>query len=191
MVEPDPRRRLARLRAPGFDAGRQVLLDRPPGTDPGPGAGYAPARITRYEATAVEVELPGRDGFLVLADSYGSGWEARVDGQERELLKANHAFRAVPVTAEDRGVSFRYRPGSLVLGAGLSAGAALLWLLGLWRVRGWRWPAAQVMEVRGRMPPVHAAVQVAVIVVLYGIARETALWAQSLERMRLLAVLAG
>ena len=192
VVEPDPRRRLARLRSPGFDAGRRVLLDRPPGTTPGPGAGYAPARVSRYESTAVDVELPGRDGFLVLADSYAPGWEARVDGQQREILKANHAFRAVPVTAADRRVAFRYRPASLAWGTGISAGAALLWIAGLWRARRWRWPPpAQGLEVRGTMPPVHAAVQVAAVVVLYGLARETALWAQCLERMRLLAVLAG
>ena len=189
VVEPDPRRRLARLRAPGFDAGRQVLLDRPAGTAPGPGAGYVPARITRYEAESVEVELPGRAGFLVLADSWAPGWEARVDGQRREVLKANHAFRAVPVTEEDRRVAFRYRPASLSAGAGLSAAALLLWLLGLWRARSRRWPAAR--EARGRIPSVHAAVQVGAIVALYGFARETSLWMQAVERMRLAAVLGG
>ena len=189
VVEPDPRRRLARLRAPGFDPRRQVLLDRPPEAAPGAGGGYAPARIARYEATAVDVELPGRGGFLVLADSFAPGWEARVDGQRREVLKANHAFRAVPVTAGDRLVSFRYRPSSLSAGAGLSAAALLLWLLALWRARSWSWPESS--QVAGAVPSVHVAVQVAAIVILYGIARETALWSQTVERMRLLAVLGG
>ena len=189
VVEPDPRRRLRRLRAPGFDPRRQVLLDRPAGSGAGPGGGHAPARISRYEATAVEVELPGRPGFLVLADSYAPGWQARVDGRRREVLTANHAFRAVPVTEADRRVSFRYRPASLYVGAGLSAAAGLLWLLGLWRARSWRWPAAA--EAPGTFPSVHLAVQVGAIVILYGIARETTLWTQAVERMRLLAALAG
>ncbi len=189
VVEPDPRRRLERLRAPGFDPRQSTVLDRAPVAAPGSGAGYAPARITRYEATAVDVELPGRDGFLVLADSYAPGWEARVDGSGREILKANHVFRAVPVTAADRLVSFRYRPASLAAGSAIAAGAALLWLAGLWRSRRWRWPPAP--ETPGTIPPVHAAVQVAAIVLLYGLARETALWTQAVERMRLLAVLAG
>ena len=135
------------------------------------------------------MELPGRDGFLVLADSHAPGWEARVDGQEREVLKANHVFRAVPVTAADGLVSFRYRPDSLALGAGLSAAAVLLWLLALWRARSWSWPAAE--EAPGTVPSVHVAVQVGAIVVLYGLARETSLWTQTADRMRLLAVLGG
>ncbi len=59
-------------------------------------------------------------GLLVLTDTWFPGWEVHVDGVARALLRADYAFRAVVVPAGRHEVTFRYRPGSLRLGAGVS-----------------------------------------------------------------------
>ena len=74
-------------------------------------------------------------GFVVLVDTWDPGWQATVDGQETEVLRANLAFRAVAVPAGDHRIEMRYRPRSVLVGAGLSVGAVVLLLLWAWRDR--------------------------------------------------------
>jgi len=49
-------------------------------------------------------------------DAYDPGWRATLDGGAAPLLRANVAFRAVPVPAGRHEVELRYRPRSLILG---------------------------------------------------------------------------
>ncbi|MBZ0184621.1 MAG: YfhO family protein [Candidatus Obscuribacterales bacterium] len=57
-----------------------------------------------------------RKGFLILADKFYAGWEARVDGQATPILVANGFTRAVLVPQGEHVVEFAYRPKSLMLG---------------------------------------------------------------------------
>ena len=72
-------------------------------------------------------------GWVLLADVWYPGWQARVDGQQAQVLRANYLFRAVDVPAGKHVVTFVYRPLSFWLGAGVS----LLTLLGLAVVARW------------------------------------------------------
>ncbi|MEN8182968.1 MAG: YfhO family protein, partial [Myxococcota bacterium] len=82
------------------------------------------------DVLVVEVE-GARGGFLVLADSYYPGWEARVDGQRVDIHPANVAFRAVSLDSESHRVEFRYRPLSFSIGvAAFGVGIVVCaWLL--------------------------------------------------------------
>ena len=64
-------------------------------------------------------------GYLVLADTYYPGWQAFVDGQRAEILRANYAFRALALDAGEHEVYFRYRPRSFMLGGVISIVAAV------------------------------------------------------------------
>jgi uncharacterized membrane protein YfhO len=87
--------------------------------------------IVSYEAERVEIATDSpREGFVVLSDTYRPGWTAAVDGREAAIWRAQSAFRAVEVPAGKHQVVFRYRPGSLRLGAALS-------LLALGILAGW------------------------------------------------------
>ncbi|MBZ0189478.1 MAG: hypothetical protein K8F91_24745 [Candidatus Obscuribacterales bacterium] len=55
-------------------------------------------------------------GFLILADQFYAGWEARVDGQSTPIFVANGYTRAVLVPQGEHVVEFAYRPKSLMLG---------------------------------------------------------------------------
>jgi hypothetical protein len=153
LVEPDDARALALLSGPpaepgpepvpepgpepAFDPADTVLLATPPSAAVDSGASRpSPARILAETPDEVVVDVSGHaGGFLVLADTFYPGWTAVVDGAEREILRANLAFRAVPLRAGDRRVTFAYRPASFRAGAIVSA-AALLVVLGLALRRG-------------------------------------------------------
>ena len=61
---------------------------------------------------------PGR--YLVLADTFYPGWQARIDGERAAILRANYAFRAVALDAGEHEVVFRYRPLSFIVGVACS-----------------------------------------------------------------------
>jgi hypothetical protein len=109
-VEADDAAALARLRSPDYPRAEAVVLasGAPHRGPPGP-AGTATIVIDAPDLVRVEVE-PAHPGWLVLSDTWFPGWRARVDGVERELLRANVAFRAVRVEPGDRQVEFVYRP---------------------------------------------------------------------------------
>jgi hypothetical protein len=115
---------------PDFDARREVILaDRPPvPRDP---AFTGSARIADLAAdrARLEVELSS-SGSAVLVDSYDPGWRATVDGAPAEVLRANVAFRAVPVPAGRHVVELVYRPPSVRIGIAVMAGAILLATIG-------------------------------------------------------------
>jgi len=103
---------------PPVDFTRTVLLDplpaewhMPVGTG---GARPGSATITAYTNTEVKVEVRAqRPAFLVLNGLYYPYWEAYVDGEETEILKANILFRAVMLPAGAHEVVFRFEPLSL------------------------------------------------------------------------------
>ena len=60
----------------------------------------------------------------MLAQSFFPGWQARIDGSERELLRANYAFTALVLPAGEHEVEIVHDPGSFGVGAWISLAAA-------------------------------------------------------------------
>lgn len=96
--------------------------------------GARKVQIVRYEPNEVHVALENAGpGFLVLTDVWFSGWECTIDGEDTEIHRANHAFRAVEVPAGAHDVIFRFRPKLYERGRFVSflfLGATLLLLVG-------------------------------------------------------------
>ena len=85
-----------------------------------------------YESDRVRMRVRMQSaGFLVLADTYHSGWSATIDGsQPAPIVRANRAMRAVPVPAGEHVVELSYRSRPFEIGATLSV---LTWMaLAVW-----------------------------------------------------------
>lgn len=107
----------------------RVILEREPVLRYGP-EGPGEARITSYgdREVVIEADSPG-GGMLVLSDSYYPEWRAFVDGEEREIYRANYAFRGVELEPGKHVVEFKYRPDSLYRGLFILGAGVLLLLL--------------------------------------------------------------
>lgn len=154
-VEPDATARLAALCDPSLDARRLVLLEQ------SPGSGFAAGEAEPIDAAArVIEEVPGRlriavepvtlPAVLVIADSYHPGWQAAVDGVDAPVLRADHAFCAVPLPAGAREVTLRYQPRSFFLGLAISIASLLAWL---WLIARREPPAPQPLPDSTTLPP--------------------------------------
>jgi hypothetical protein len=130
-----------------FDPRRGILVSDPPPPPVGTPGPSVPASATIVDdalnRVVVRAGLPA-DGYLALLDSYDPSWKVTVDGQAAPLMRANGLFRAVHLTRGEHTVSFQYRPPTLVVGAAISAAAALS--LALW-----------CLIERTRRPVLHAA----------------------------------
>jgi len=115
---------LAELLSPTFDPSRTVLLGSAPSQEtishppvPPPLIPLSPA----YSPNTIKLEVAlDQDGYLVLSDTYYPGWRAYVDGKEKEILRANYAFRAVPLKSGQHTVLFKYDPLSFKMGLAIS-----------------------------------------------------------------------
>jgi hypothetical protein len=75
----------------------------------------------RDSPNAVTIHAESKSGgFLVLADTFYPGWQATLDGTPVEILRANHAFRAVVFPPGEHIVMFRYAPLSFRMGGAIS-----------------------------------------------------------------------
>ncbi len=143
---------LAELSSQTFDPRRTVLL-RPARSQESisyPPIPYPLSLVPlspEHSPNAVKIEVVlDRDGYLVLSDTYYPGWRAYVDGEEKEILRANYAFRAVPLESGQHTVLFKYDPLSFKAGLAISLttwGAVILGLLipGFYRHRRGHSPA--------------------------------------------------
>jgi hypothetical protein len=120
-VEADDAAALARLDADDFDLRREALLAQdPPLPLSGPLDG-ASARVVGFAPTylALEVETPA-NGLLLLSEVYYPGWQARVDGSDAPVLRADFLLRAVPVPQGQHRVELFFAPVSLPVGGAIS-----------------------------------------------------------------------
>lgn len=86
--------------------------------------------VTRRDPNNVVVEFNSKqEAFLVLTDTFYSGWHAYLDGKEQPIYRANLAFRAVRVPPGQHELKFVFVPASFyggVIIAGLTALSVLL-----------------------------------------------------------------
>jgi hypothetical protein len=127
-VEADPLRAWHRTAAGDVDVAREVLLDREPSPRPTTGT-RSPiliARLAEDHPERVVAEIATNSaGLLVVTDLFYPGWIAEEGGRRLEILRADGLFRAVALPAGSHRVTFRYRPYSFLVGAGISILALL------------------------------------------------------------------
>ena len=133
-----PRAVMRRLVSPDFDPSQTVLLEQRPGFLPKNEVDESATNVQvvtyRPEHVRLQVES-GSEGIVVLSDSFFPGWEASVNDEEAEILRANFLFRAVRVPGGKSVVDFRYRPRSFDVGK-LTSLLGLALIFGVWGLRG-------------------------------------------------------
>jgi hypothetical protein len=120
------------LLAPDFDPRTTVLLvSGEPRTAPTGFSGSAEVQEERADRLRARVSASA-PAFLVVPEGYDEGWTATVDGRPAPVLRANVAFRGVPVPAGTHDVALVYRPANLRLGLGISGLSIMATLATLW-----------------------------------------------------------
>jgi hypothetical protein len=115
-AEADPSKILEKLAGDEFDSRHEVILERHLNLLYGDKL-HSWAKILDYTNQKVTLAASlSRSGVLVLADSYYPGWRVYVDGEERQILRANLFFRAVELPVGNHRVEFRYEPLSFTIG---------------------------------------------------------------------------
>jgi hypothetical protein len=103
------RRALTVMADPDFDPARSAVVH---GADFVPdAAGVSQVEITHYAPEQVEIAVEtDAAGYLLLADAYYPGWQARVNGEATPVYRADVMLRAVPVPSGSSTVVFTYAP---------------------------------------------------------------------------------
>ncbi len=119
------------IHAPEFDPAQVMILEQGEPLAADPGDGGRRVSFTRYGLNQVELAVATpASAFLVLSDVYYPGWRATVDGAPAELLRADYAFRAVPVPPGEHIVRMEFAPWTWRVGLAVSI---VTWLgLGVW-----------------------------------------------------------
>ncbi len=112
----DPQSTLRRLSSDEFDPQREVIVDTPIRLAAS-AAFQGNAAIKLYRSNRIQIDARLSDpGVLVLTDAFYPGWKVRVDGRERNILRANYLFRGVELPAGNHQVEFSYEPQSFKIG---------------------------------------------------------------------------
>jgi hypothetical protein len=132
---------LATLADPAFDLAGEVLLETEQLlTLDSESAVHSPQTAVRNPQSIALRDGPNsvtiravldEPGYLVLADTWYPGWQAKVDDEPAVILRANYAFRAVRLEAGEHVVEMFYRPLSVTAGSASSLATLVMLAVGL------------------------------------------------------------
>jgi hypothetical protein len=110
------------------DLTKTVYLDKDPNIIPVKSEFEAVYRMFNENNIIVDLKTGG-DGILFVSDNYYPGWNVYVDGNKKEMLRANYTFRGVSVEKGKHKVEFKYEPVSYKNGLRISFGSGLTLLI--------------------------------------------------------------
>jgi hypothetical protein len=138
-LKAESRRVLGMLVSDGYDPRKNIIIEGDKGLDNKEGVLAKPVtykKLKNYEyiyTTEADIE-----SYLYVADTYDPGWKAIVDGKPTDIIKANHAFRAVYLPPGKHTVVMTFTPKGYILGKKLSLlGIVILLLYSIFFARRW------------------------------------------------------
>jgi hypothetical protein len=112
---------LGKMLDPNFNPAKEIVLESRSSIPSSNNANISKINFLSYSSDRslikVSTEQPG---FLFVSDTWYPGWQAYVDGNKTEILRADYAFQAVAVPKGIHKVSFIYNPKSFRIGWWLS-----------------------------------------------------------------------
>jgi len=121
-VLPDDHEARNKLLSADFDIFSALVLSRAPtGIQPERSTQPGTASIIKDKNNTIEIKVSAaKDAILLITDNYAKGWRAFIDGKPAEIIKADIAFKAVPVSAGSHKVELLYRQPGLRIGIFIS-----------------------------------------------------------------------
>jgi hypothetical protein len=103
------------LEQDSFDPAKILILTGStkfcPPPSPDGSSGQASGMILSYAGNRVEIQATARqDIWLLLADTYYPGWQARINGQPATIQQADYMLRAIRLPAGENRVIFSFLP---------------------------------------------------------------------------------
>ncbi len=80
-------------------------------------------RYLRYESQSA------KDGLAIFSEIYYPGWEATIDGQKVDVIRANYILRALTVPAGSHTIEFTFRPKPYIVGNKVTAASSWVVLI--------------------------------------------------------------
>src|SRR5262249_46748671 len=122
QIVPDDEQALKMAEDTGFNPRQTIILNEAPKLDLSAALpSDAQATVTEFKPEAFTVHVnTSANAILSLAHPYYPGWQATLDDQPTNILKAYGAFSAVEVPAGDHTIQLRYNPLSYRIGVILS-----------------------------------------------------------------------
>lgn len=124
-VMKDDRQILMTIFSNDFNPRREIVLEADPKinkTDKDVGE----AKIISYKQNSIEISAEAKSSALLfLTENYNKGWKASVDGKAVQILRANYAFKAIPIEAGKHIVRFFYDPWSFKIGVYFAIGGLI------------------------------------------------------------------
>jgi uncharacterized membrane protein YfhO len=88
----------------------------------------------KYNPTEILLRVKMQSpGFLVLSETYYSGWKVSIDGTKGKVYRANICQRAIYLRSGDHQVRFYFAPSILIVGM-IVSGLSLLLLVVLLKI---------------------------------------------------------
>ncbi|MEO0117105.1 MAG: YfhO family protein, partial [candidate division WOR-3 bacterium] len=127
LVEPNRKRILEILSDDNFDHNHILILEKEPSLfNSGREVKFPDSvrnwiKVLRMENDRMELKVYTEEpGLFFLSEVYYPNWRVKVDGQEREIYRADYCLRAVPLDKGEHHLLFYYDTKTLKFGAGLS-----------------------------------------------------------------------
>jgi hypothetical protein len=112
---------LARIHDPDFDPRTTGLVNSALECE-GTVVGEAgEVEIVRYEGNRIEAQVRGGGGLLIFSEVDYPGWQATVDDDPAQLVRADYLLRALCVPAGEHQVTLVYDPPLLKVGLAITA----------------------------------------------------------------------
>lgn len=115
---------IKRLLDENFDYKNKLILEEKVSEKISPGSGDV--KIADYTPEKIKIEvIHSQPQLLFLSDNYYPGWQAKIDGQETKIYRADYTFRAIFVPEGKHLAEFIYSPPSFKMTIFISAGTIL------------------------------------------------------------------
>ena len=98
----------------------------------------ATIRLTEYTPRSLKYESHSSAGGLaVFSEIYYPGWEATIDGEPQEILRADYILRALEIPAGSHTIEFAFKPAPYIVGNKVTSISSWLVVLVLLGSIGW------------------------------------------------------